>query len=219
MSKEALALFVGNSTELLELIQYREDLALDPDMLPADLAESLKAIDARIEQYVRTEIQRVDGVAAYMRECESRVTALDAEKKRISERIALWKARQERVKEVVTRVMQALGARLLEGQNATLRLKKNPPSVEVSQPDLVPDKFKLTKVTMSQNLYDKLVAFLDKRYVMTHSDEPLAILAELLAAKKEAPEPSKSLLAAELKQSGSVPGAHLITDKVHLEVS
>lgn len=218
MSKEALTLFVGNATELLELIQYREDLAADPDMLPADLVESLKAIDTRIEQYVRTEIQRVDGVAAYMRECESRVTALDAEKKRIADRIKLWEARHERVKEVVLRVMESLGATLLEGDTATFKIKPNPSSVEVAQPDLVPKHFKLTAIMIREDLYEELIQHLQQTVSITNI-KPGLLMAQLVAAKRSTPEPSKSLIAAELKAKRDVPGAHLVTDKVRLEVS
>jgi hypothetical protein len=226
-----LALFVSGSMELLELLQFREDTAADPDATTAEIVETLKACDARIEDYVRQQITQVDGVASYLHEFNARITALKAEKTRLGERIVQWETRRERIEQVIERVMQSLGKKKLEGSGSTMALHKNPASVEVPQPDLVPAQYKLVDLTMSVALFEALVKVLMK------DDKSASVLAELLQVKRSEPKLSKSAIAAELKASCpkcngvdkdcktcggsgkcSVPGARLVTDRVHLEI-
>jgi hypothetical protein len=111
-----------------------------------------------------------------------------------------------------------------------MALHKNPASVDVAQPELVPAKYKLIDVTMSEALFESIVN------ALMRDDKAAAVLAELLQVKRSEPKLSKSAIAADLKAvcptcngvgkdcktcggSGkcSVPGARLVTDRVHLE--
>jgi len=190
-------------TELLELLAFREDVANDPEATPADIAESLKAIDAEVEDYLRKEVAKADNVASYLRECETRVLTLKAEAARVMLRAKAWEARGERLEAVVTSIMQATGKTKIEGAKSTLRLAKNPPSVDVRQPDLVPPDFQRVSVKMHKSSWDKIREDL----------EEMGVVCEVTAL-----DPLKTAIKAELKAGRAVPGCVLIEDAVRLEV-
>lgn len=203
----------GIETQLLELLQFREGLAEDPDIAPTELAQSLAACDKQIEEYVRAEVEKADGVAAYLRECEKHAEALAEESKRIAARAKAWQARQERLEQVIIGVMQSVSKTKIEGQRSTLALRKNPPSANVRQPDLVPIEYKRLSIKLSVAQYERIAAHLMK------SDAGGVLFGELLEARTNAQdEISKSKILEELKAGGSVPGCELVRDKVHLEV-
>jgi hypothetical protein len=197
-------------TELLDLMRFREDVAQDADLTPQEQKASLEAIDQQITEYVHREVAKVDGIASYLRECETRAAVLKAEAKRIHEQAAAWEARHDRLEAVTLRVMQQTGATLLEGANSTFKVKKNPPSVDVAQPELVPTPYNRMTVTMSQSMFHRIVVALDKQ------QDGLGI--ELRACKTSNPEPMKDAIKAELKQGVGVPGCRLVDDKVRLVV-
>lgn len=226
--------------ELLQLMQLREETAADADMTPAEIAESMKAIDQAIEEYVKREVQKADGIAAYLRECEARAETLAKEAKRLMATAAAWDKRRELVENVTRAAMQSMGKKLIEGGNSTLKLAKNPASVEVVQPDLVPDDYMRIKVTMTRALRGRILArlFGDKASV--------SLFQELMECSASDPEPMKTLIKEELKQpcpnckgqwdqmkgqstasvcgvcGGSgilgVPGCRLVNDRMRLEI-
>lgn len=198
--------------ELLDLLRYREDVASDPDMSPQEIEASLEAVDNQIREYVSREVKKVDGIAAYLRECETRAEALKAEAKRIAERAKTWGDRHERLKAVTVRVMQQVGVTRLEGAQNTFKLKKNPASVDVAQPNLVPLPYLRRQITMSENLYQRVLDYLRQ----TAKGYPLS--AELFECRSTTPEPMKSEIGKELKAGVAVPGCKLIDDKLRLEI-
>lgn len=203
----------GIETQLMELLQFRESVAEDPDMMPAEIEDSLAACDRQIEEYVRAEVHKADGVAAYLRECEKHAEALAEESKRIASRAKAWQARQERLEQVIIGVMQSVQKTKVEGQRSTLLLRKNPPSANVRQPDLVPIEYKRLTIKLSIAQYERIAAHLMK------TDAGGVLFGELLEARTNSQdEISKSKILAELKAGGSVPGCDMVRDKVRLEV-
>src|SRR5574337_514760 len=203
----------GIETQLLELLAFREDVESDPDASPAEIAESLKACDESIEAYVRAEVEKADGIAEYLNECSARAAVLREESKRLAQWAGLWAARRDRLERVVVSVMQHVKRLKIEGHRSSLAVRKNPPSVEIRQPDLVPAAYRKLTVRMSVDLYERLAAHLLK------NDQGGVLFAELLEARSTAAEEvSKSKVSEELKAGVGVPGCQLVTDRVRLEV-
>jgi Siphovirus Gp157 len=198
-------------TELLDLMRYRESVAEDAELTPQDQKASLEAIDKQIAEYVMREIAKVDGIAAYLRECETRASVLRLESERIADQADAWMERHDRIEAITLRVMQQTGATLLEGRTSTFKVRKNPPSVEVAQPDLVPLDYRRITVTMTAGLWSRLISVLV-------SERGAPVLADLLACKKTNDEPVKTEIGKELKQGVGVPGCRLVDDKVRLVV-
>lgn len=203
----------GIETQLMELLQFRESVAEDPDMMPAEIEDSLTACDRQIEEYVRARIHKVDGVAAYLRECRKHAEALAEEAKRITAWSKAWKAREERLERVAIAAMQSFEKTRIEGQHSILTLRKNPPSTNVRQPDLVPAEYIRLTIKISKALLDRIQTLLMK------TDQGGMLFSELLDVRADAKEEiSNSKILAELKAGGSVPGCDLVRDKVRLEV-
>ena len=207
----------GIETQILELMSYRDEVALDPDITPADQAETLKAIDLQIAEYVKAEVQKVDGVAAMLREFEKRAETLKDEAKRINNRAIAWQRRHDSVEELVKGVLSLLpeGKRKIEGKTSTLALRKSPASVEVPQPELLPAEYQRVKVTMTVYLWNRVK---DMLFNLRGNDSVVAVAMDLLDCKASEPEPMKPEIAAELKAKRGVPGARLVEDKCWLKV-
>jgi hypothetical protein len=198
--------------ELVQLVRYREEVASDTEITPQEQQASLDAIDKQITAYVHREVAKVDGIAAYLRECETRAKVLRAEAQRLREQSDAWEDRGNRVEAVTLRVMQQTGATLLEGTNSTFKVKKNPPSVDVAQPELVPAPYLRVAVTMSEDLFARITSHL------FGTDKGATLFAELIECKRSNPEPMKDAIKAELKQGVGVPGCRLKEDSVRLVV-
>jgi len=242
-SRSSLSLY-NIENELLELLQLREevegDQAAPPD--PAELAE----IDKQVQAYVEREVRKADGIGDYLNECITRADALEAEAQRIRERAGMWRRRYESVRNTTLRVMQLFHLKTVEGVRHTLAVKRNPPSVEIRQPDLVPDQYQCIAVKLSLDVWKAVLDVVD-----THDSEHSggALSAALKAAERKASydQPltpvKEALKAACPKCLGSglperqaalagaghcdacggtghagVPGCELVTDIVRLEV-
>src|SRR5574340_316924 len=146
MSETNLSLY-RIETELLELLQFREDTALDRSITPAEREETLKAADQRIAEYVARELTKADNIAAFLRECDRRADLEDEEIARLQARKRKWQAWHDRLEECTIRAMQIAGKKEIDGAHNTLKLRKNPASVDVMQPDLVPASYQRLNVT------------------------------------------------------------------------
>lgn len=191
-----LSLF-GVETQLIELLAFREELLSDPDLQGAEREESLQATENRILEYLQKHIQKVDGVAHYLREFQARAEIAKREAERCKAREKMWEARYDRLKTMVESVMIQTGQKRLEGQGNTLSLRKCPPSVEIAQPELVPDDYAKVALTMPVDLWRKIVECLDDP-----SEQGNATLFDRIAVEVSAKpsEPMKAKIAEALEQ-------------------
>lgn len=196
----------GIETELMQLIAYRDAVLEDPELTPEEQKESLVAIDESILEYVKAEVKKVDGIAYYLREFETRAAAVEAEMARLKHQRDMWHSRGENLKQLCIQVMQTTGNRRLEGRLSTLSLRKCPASVEVAQPELVPADFQRVRVTMSKSMWDAIVETLGSELAME-------------TCKASEAEPMKSEIKAVLQAGAGVPGCTLVTDKDTLVVT
>jgi Siphovirus Gp157 len=192
--------------ELIALMRQREDFLTDADMTPAEIAESVGAIDAELEGYLREALtNRADEVANFIAECKARDENLAAQMADLREKREMWQRRRDRVESTVLQLMQRAGSRNIDDR---LLMRRNPPSVEVSDVGQVPAPYVRMAVTMTKHLYDRICQAL----------LPSSLFIELRESKTAAPEPIKAQILSELKQGVAVPGCRLVDDRLRLEI-
>jgi Siphovirus Gp157 len=195
--------------ELFALLQFRDDVKRDADMTPQEQAESLEAIEGQIRDYLQ---RAAEDAGVVMRRYESFAEADRKEAKYYRDRAEAWDTQVAWLKGEVLAVMEMIGAKKIEGPHSTLKVVKNPPSVDVAQRELVPAAYQRRTVTVTGELWDRLLSHL----FGTPKGSPLFV--ELQECKITDPEPMKDAIKKELKAGVSVPGCRLIDDKVRLEV-
>ena len=216
-------------TELFHLMLAREAVLNDPDRGGVlddgvTVEKELEEIDLAIRERVSAEIAKVDGIAYYLREFAARAATAKAEKKRLADREAMWERREERLKEIVTQVMLMTGKTRLEGDSNTLQLVKNPPSVEILQPELVPSEYQKVFLTMPRALWARVVRMLAgvDALLGTYNSQtgalPTEVLVEIGQHSIETAQPMKIPIGEALKRGDGVPGCALVRDKMRLNV-
>lgn len=199
--------------ELLELMHAREEVAASTEMTPQEIADTLATIDNHVTEYLVKAIEnKTDAVAYYVRECEERARLDREEAKRLKEQADAWDTQRTYIERTVMQLMQRAGSKRVEGRHHKLMLYKNPASVEVAQPELVPEPYLRFAVTVTKDLWARLLAHL----MPTEKGAPL--FAELMECKCSTAEPMLSKIKEELKADIGVPGCRLVDDKVRLEI-
>ena len=220
--------------ELVELIEFAEDAKED---------EEIVAAQHLIGKYLEQRAVKVDNIRAYLKHCEMMAQAANDEAATQIARGNAWDARAQRLKDACVRVMQDFGEKKLPGRTGELRLHANPPAVEVTNAELVPDEYTRAIVRMCGELWTLLYGFLQRFQSVVQTLSPA--LGDLWYARptfQVAIEPDKTLLKAALQSScefcegltdkersecsrcngtgkQSVPGARLVTDRAHLRIT
>ncbi len=117
--------------DLLTLVELREIAETDEEKAIADCA---------LQAYARAEVAKVDGILGYMRHCSGRAETANAEAMRMGAIAKLWQRRRERLEGIVLAVMLDSKKDKLEGNLGEFQVKGNPPSVEITDPSLLPDE-------------------------------------------------------------------------------
>lgn len=200
--------------ELLQLMEWRESAASDPEMGDIERDAILEATDKALKEYAERELSKVDGIAMFVRECAKRSEVYREEARRMLGHAQLWESREERLREVVIGVMQFAGKTRVDGRSNVLKLAKCPASVDVRQPDLVPTNLQRRKLTMTQALFEEIYKLLNDGDM----DQRGMAFSLLMAAQDSDPEPMKPEIGKRLKAGEAVPGTVLVTDKVRLKI-
>lgn len=195
--------------QIVALIHLRSEVLGDPDAKPEDQIESVKAIDKQIRDAIG---HAADEAGVAIRRFESLAEADRKEAKYYHARAAAYDSTVEWLKEQVIGVMNFAGTKSVEGPHATLSIKKNPASLDVAQPELVPPNYQRRHVTLTTALWERLLA-----HLMT-TDKGGLIFADLVDCKISEPEPMKDAIKAELKAGIGVPGCRIVDDRVRLVV-
>lgn len=181
--------------ELLALLQAREDLQSDTEMTAQEIEASVNALDSQIANYLPQALaNRADEVANIIRQFEAMDEVDAKEMARVRERRQLRIQAREYLERRVLDLMTRADQKRIDGQHVTLFRKKTPASVDVVQPDLVPDPYKRVAVTLTLDLWSRLLSHL----MPTEKGAPL--FGELMECKASAPEPMLSRIKAELQQ-------------------
>lgn len=80
---------------------------------------------------------------------EELAAAMDSLVAKMKERKARFQARSEKKREIVAHVMESAGLKKIEAPVATISLRAVPPSVLISDENLLPDRFRKTKTVVT----------------------------------------------------------------------
>lgn len=148
-------------------------------------------------------VEKRDRVAAFVRFCESQPKLIDAEIKRLQARKKTIERGIENIYGYIKRVMDATNQKLLEGQNSSFKIRKNPPHVEAPSTFILPDELVNVEVSfkVTRTLYNQIVGELNDMV-----DEVSITVS-----------PNKKRIAELLKNEQLVEGAKLVqTEKLEI---
>jgi hypothetical protein len=184
---------------LFEIVEHLEALYDSYDLVET---QPLRVqIEAEIAGYVEAELVKVDGIARYLAHCKAQQGFAAEEIKRLQKRQANYEAREEQLEQRVIEIMEARGAKKLEGRTSTLSLRPCPVSVQILDEAAIPEAYKVTTVSLPAEAWS------------THITEHPAILGSVT---KSATVVSKTAVKDELQADRDVEGADLVIGKMWL---
>jgi hypothetical protein len=207
---------IKTGTTCCTVYQLEDNLAALVNTL--DLAEGPEAraavLDA-IGESVRAARDKRDRVVAFLRHCADQQRFADEEIERIGQRKRQIAKVQSELESHLVRIVEEFapadrkGVKRLEGNVSTMRLQKNPDSVLILDPALVPVAFKDAVLTMPAYVWEALLQRL------THEERAEF---ERRVTRLEF-RPDKKALASELKAGNDIAGADLQFGQYRLVVS
>lgn len=117
--------------EITEDFERLREMALDPDVDPEAIRDTMEAIEADFED-------KADGYAKVIRMLETDEDGLDAEIKRLQARKSAVSGNKGRIKEALEKAMRQTGKTKFKTLLFSFGLQKNPPSVAILKEDSVP---------------------------------------------------------------------------------
>ena len=120
--------------KLTEAYQELLSMALDPDIDPEALADTMEAIDGEFED-------KADGYAKVMKELKAIADARKAEAKRLLDGAKSVEANIDRMKAALVTAMKLTGKTKFKTELFGYGIQKNPPALKIDMPDRVPEEF------------------------------------------------------------------------------
>lgn len=117
--------------EITEDFERLREMALDPDVDPEAIRDTMEAIEADFED-------KADGYAKVIRMLETDEDGLDAEIKRLQARKSAVSGNKGRIKDALEKAMRLTGKTKFKTLLFSFGIQKNPPSVAILKEDSVP---------------------------------------------------------------------------------
>ncbi len=137
---------------IVELFALRDEAEAEGD------AQQVALMDQEIAKWTAAELRKVDGVAAWIRECEARAQIADEEAERLRHRAKAWQAKADRVKEAAKQAMLDHDLKKVAGRLNTLRIQGNG-GLQKLETDMatLPDSFRLFRIDLSSGMYQRFL--------------------------------------------------------------
>lgn len=120
--------------QLTDAYQELLSMALDPDVDPEALADTMEGLEGEIEA-------KADGYAKVMRELRAVADARKAEAKRLTDGAKSIEANIDRMKSALEAAMRLTGKTKFKTALFSYSIQKNPPALKIDMPDRVPAEF------------------------------------------------------------------------------
>lgn len=133
MSDLTLYNITNKFTELMDKAQNGELTEEEYNELEEELAQELQ--------------NKSSNIIGYIRNSELLIEAMKTEEKRISDTRKTGEAKLEKFKQYVLENMERLGLKEIPTELGSLKINKNPMSVEIENEDEIPSEFKQEVVT------------------------------------------------------------------------
>lgn len=110
------------------------------DMCVTD--EERAECDRELARTIAQQLHKVDDFNRFLAHLESQTQLAAAEIQRIEARSRRIFRTQKRLEEYAIQTMQTWGLKVLDGETSQLRLRQNPPAVEITDDVLVPNEYR-----------------------------------------------------------------------------
>src|SRR6266851_1153768 len=134
-----------SATATLSLYDIESELTclLDSrDMIPEDEPGMCAEMDEHIDQLVKAELRKADGVCHLLSHFEAQADLAAAEIKRLQSRKKSFDCRVARLEASVQRAMELRGVLKIDGETSTLALQAAPASVLILDEAQIPKDYK-----------------------------------------------------------------------------
>ncbi len=130
--------------------EWSENVARLMELDPAD-AERWEIFSSRLDELEPAIVAKCEAIACLIRELERLAEAQRSEAQRIERRANANRDRARRLRAYVTQQMRAAELERVETTRFTLTLRPSPDTIEVVDPDALPDEFRITRSVVSAN--------------------------------------------------------------------
>ena len=132
------------------------------ELMDAEINEEVKA---EIIEAIKLQIEtKAENIIAVIRNYETRIEAVKAEEKRLTEYRRSEEKKLENLKQYTTYCMEQLGSKKLDTNLGRISLRKKPSSLNIIDEDLIPAEYKeiiqtvkIDKVQIKKDLKDKKI--------------------------------------------------------------
>lgn len=128
----------NNYNNLLELL---EDQTIEPEIIK----EALNNVEGDL-------VEKVENICKFIRTMDAQAKALKEEEKRMADKRKSLENRQTYLKTYLFDTMKATGHETIKGNIFTLKIAKNPVSVELESLNDIPEQYKVFKVEADKRL-------------------------------------------------------------------
>jgi hypothetical protein len=133
------------TSEFRDLLDLCEEIDTEAD------PEALVELRSFTDRIIGQQLEKVEKFAGYLTNLDVLEDALDAEIKRLQARKQTVKRRNEQLREYALGVMEEKGFDRLDGDTASLVIRKSPPAVMVLDQNAVPPEFITVKTEVVVN--------------------------------------------------------------------
>ena len=132
--------------ELIEKVdQIEAEAAKDPGTHPGvttAIAQELDDARRAFNDSASRMSEKLDNIADFILDMEGSAQAAADEMDRLAKRMKSFQSAENRMREYVLRIMEMRGVETVQCSTVTLRRKENPVTVEITNPEMIPDKLK-----------------------------------------------------------------------------
>jgi len=142
---------------LYEVQEHLQSLLDTVDMVDTD--EQRQQCEDEIARTVARSMAKVDDFCRYLAHLESQAQLAQEEMERLAGRRDTFNRHKDRLRHYAIFVMQDMNLKRLTGDTSELRLRENPPSVDILDEDKVPQDYKtvVQRITIDKRMIAKVL--------------------------------------------------------------
>lgn len=209
----------------LELMDFRQDClerlaTATDDEQRADIQLEIDSCDMELRKLCENDVAKVNNFCTVLKMLDALILHRKDERDRQARMAKRWEAIKAGMEQIAIDALQAAGTTRFDTPTNTLRIQRNPPHVEYTEPNLVPDRLRTVTLTIPADRYKQLreaqpelIQWVTEKGATFNTSEVAKILKKAAKEEAAARELMDGLdLQKTLKQIERVKGAELKSD-------